>query len=110
MEWWDIYYPQRKAEITAHKLRIEEGSTIKFHCHPVPTMFYVLKGELEVETIEGGKILIKEEESEVEVILTVHRGYVINGPVELIVFYAGSVSIPNTVLPKDDPDNKYCKE
>jgi len=110
---WDggeIYYPQGKAEITAHKLRIDKGHEIRFHCHPVPTMFYLLKGELEVETKEGKKMLIKEGESVVEVMRTVHRGHEINGPVEIIVFYAGSTSIPNTVLSEDDPDNKYCKE
>ena len=73
-------------------------------------MFYVLKGELEVETKEGKKMLIKEGESAVEVMRTVHRGHGINGPVEIIVFYAGSTSIPNSVLPDNDPDNKYCKD
>ncbi|MEJ2116032.1 MAG: cupin domain-containing protein [Gammaproteobacteria bacterium] len=110
---WDdgnIYYPQGQAEITSHKLRIGEGQKIKFHCHPVPTMFYVLKGELEVETKEGKKMKIKEGESAVEVMRTLHRGHEINGPVEIIVFYAGSTSMPNTVLPADDLDNKYCKD
>ncbi len=110
---WDggnIYYPQGPAEITSHKLRIEKGQKIKFHCHPVPTMFYILKGNLEVETKDGNKLFIKEGESAVEVMRTVHRGQAIDGQVEIIVFYAGSVSIPNTVLPKDDPDNEYCKD
>ena len=106
----DIHYPQGKAEITAHKLRIAKGHKIEFHCHPVPTMFYVLNGELEVETKEGKKMLIKKGESAVEVMRTVHRGHEINGPVEIIVFYAGSTSTPNTVLLGDDPGNKYCEE
>ena len=109
---WDngvIYYPQGQAEITSVKLRIEENQLTNFHCHPVPTFGYVLHGELVIEKMNGKKTTIKEGESVVEVMRTIHRGQAINGPVELIVFYAGSTSIPNTVLPEHDIKKKYCK-
>ena len=101
---WDggeIYYPQGQAEITSFILRIEEGQVPRFHCHPVPTMGYVLKGSVEVETKSGEKIIFREGESAVEVMRTVHRGRAIDGPVEIIVFYAGSTEMPNTVLSQE---------
>ncbi len=109
---WDdevIYYPQGQAEITSVKLRIEENQMTKFHCHPVLTLGYILQGELAIETKKGKKITLKKGESVVEVMRTIHRGRAINGPVELIVFYAGSTTIPNTVLAEDDIKMKYCK-
>jgi quercetin dioxygenase-like cupin family protein len=109
---WDggiIYYPQGQVEITSVKLHIEENQVTKFHCHPVPTLGYILKGDLVVETKDGNKITLKEGESIVEVMRTIHRGRAINGPVEIIVFYAGSTTMPNTVLPENDLDREYCK-
>ena len=73
-------------------------------------MGYVLQGEIEVETIDGRKVVFKQGESAVEVMRTVHRGHAIGGPVEIVVFYAGSASVPNTVFPEDDPVHRYCKE
>ena len=109
---WDggvIYYPQEQVEITSVKLRIEENQMTKFHCHPVPTLGYILQGDLIVETKNGKKITLKEGESVVEVMRTIHRGRAINGPVEIIVFYAGSTTMPTTVLPEDDLNREYCK-
>ena len=99
---WDggeIYYPKGKAEISAHKIHISRGHKVEFHCHPVPTMFYVIKGKLEVETKSGEKYLIKEGEAAVEVMHTTHRGHEIDGPVEILVFYAGAVGTSNTIIP-----------
>ena len=109
---WDggvIYYPQGQVEITSVKLRIEENQMTKFHCHPVPTLGYILQGDLIVETKNGKKITLKEGESVVEVMRTIHRGRAINGPVEIIVFYAGSTTMPTTVLPENDLYREYCK-
>ena len=108
---WDegeIYYPKGKIEITSKLLRIENNQVTQFHCHPVPTLGYILHGSVEVETKNGKKILLKEGESAVEVMRTVHRGRAINGPVEIIVFYAGSTTLPNTVLPENDSSKEHC--
>ena len=86
---WDgegISYPQGQPKITSVKLRIEENQVTKFHCHPVPTLGIFLQGDVEVETINGKKIILKEGKSAVEVMRTIHRGRAINGPVEIIVF------------------------
>lgn len=109
---WDgeaFSYPGGKAEITSVMLRIEEGAEPPFHCHPVPTMAYVLSGSLEVETSAGKKVLLQPGESVVEVMRTVHRGIAVAAPAEIVVFYAGAEGIPVTVLPENDPDNKYCQ-
>ena len=106
----EIVYPTGEPEITSVKLKVAAGETTKFHCHPVPTLGYMLKGVLEVETRDGKKVILKEGDSAVEVMRTVHRGTALEGPVEVIVFYAGEKSMPNTVLPEDDLGFKYCNE
>jgi len=110
---WDggsIAYPKGKAEITSIKLKIDEGVTSKFHCHPVPTLGYILKGSVEIETIDGKKVVLKEGDSAVEVMGTIHRGKAVDSSVEILVFYAGSVDTPTTVLAENDPDYKHCKK
>ncbi|NNC54626.1 MAG: cupin domain-containing protein [Pseudomonadales bacterium] len=104
----EIIYPSGEPEITSVKLSIAEGQTTAFHCHPVPTLGYILKGNVRVENASGETVVLQEGESAVEVMRTPHRGTALGGPVEIIVFYAGAKSIPNTVLPAGDPDNKYC--
>ena len=72
---WDggkIYYPKGEIEITSAILKLEEGQVSKYHCHPVPTFGYILKGNVEVETKDGKKVLLKEGESSVEVMKTIH--------------------------------------
>tara|TARA_B100001540_G_scaffold296839_1_gene298876 strand:- start:623 stop:1045 length:423 start_codon:yes stop_codon:yes gene_type:complete len=103
---WDggaIAYPDGDPEITAVILRIGEGDEPPFHCHPVPTMGYVLRGVLEVETANGDKAVFTQGQSVVEVMRTVHRGVALQAPVEVIVFYAGASGLPNTLLPGEDP-------
>lgn len=108
---WDggeIYYPDGNAEITSFILKLEEGQEVPFHCHPVPTMGYVLNGSVEVETANGDKIIFKEGESAVEVMKTVHRGLAVDGPAEIVVFYAGAEGVPNTVMMDDEKAEVYC--
>ncbi|MDX1734308.1 MAG: cupin domain-containing protein [Halioglobus sp.] len=103
-----LSYPEGEARVTAVMLRIDEGDEPPFHCHPVPTMGYVLRGEVEVETASGKTAVFREGDSVVEVMRTVHRGKALRGPVEIIVFYAGATGVPVSVLPADDPDGQYC--
>lgn len=109
---WDggaIAYPSGAAEITSVILRIEEGQDPPFHCHPVPTMGYVLSGRVELETSGGKRKVAGAGESLVEVMGTVHRGRALDGPVEIVVFYAGAVGTPVTVRPDSDPEG-YCRQ
>ena len=104
----DIKYPTGAPQVTSIKLNIAEGELTPFHCHPVPTIGYVLHGDLEVETKDGKKKMLHKGESVVEVLRTVHRGRAIGGPVEIVVFYIGTTSMPHTVLPENDPNHEYC--
>lgn len=109
---WDggaIAYPDGDAEITSVILRLEEGADPPFHCHPVPTMGYVLKGTAEIETAGGQTHRIGAGEALVEVMHTVHRGRAIGGPAEIVVFYAGAVGVPVTVMPGQDPEGQHCR-
>jgi len=108
---WDggsITYPQGQAEITSHRLTISPKTDMPFHCHPVPTLGHILKGQLLVETLAGKTTLLKAGDSVVEVMKTVHRGKAIDADVEIVVFYAGATNLPDTVL-NDSPQSKqYC--
>lgn len=103
-----LVYPEGQAEVTSIKLLLPQGQVSPFHCHPVPTFGYVVKGTIEVETIDGKKTLIREGESAVEVFRTVHRGKAVDGDVEIVVFYAGAVGVPTTVLPENDVNHAHC--
>ena len=105
----DISYPAGDAQVTSIKLKVDETTDMPFHCHPVPTMGYIISGELEVETKGGKKTLLKAGESVVEVMHTIHRGIAIGGPVEVVVFYAGATDVPNTVLADSAASKQYCK-
>ncbi len=108
---WDggsFTYPLGQAEVTSVILRIEAGQQAPFHCHPVPTLGYVLQGTVEVETANGQKIVIEQGESVVEVMRTLHRGTALGGPVEILVFYAGAEGIPTTLLPDEAAAAELC--
>jgi quercetin dioxygenase-like cupin family protein len=105
----DLAYPMGKAQVTSVILHIEPGDEPPFHCHPVPTMGYVLRGSLEVETERGDTRRIGEGSAMVEVMNTLHRGRAVGGPVDIIVFYAGAEGVPTTVLPgSDDAESWPC--
>lgn len=101
---WDggrIKYPDGRPEITSLILTLEEGVITRYHCHPVPTLGYVLRGKIKVETIDGKTAVFSEGESVVEVMNTLHRGTAVAGPVEVVVFYAGAQGMPNTIYPEN---------
>ncbi|MBT4519037.1 MAG: cupin domain-containing protein [Halieaceae bacterium] len=108
---WDggsFSYPPGKAEVTAVVLALDENQITPFHCHPVPTMGFVLEGSIEVETAQGDKTLLEQGAPVVEVMRTLHRGKAVNGAVKIVVFYAGSTAMPNTVLAGDEASGRYC--
>jgi len=105
----EITYPKGQPHVTSVKVKIDAGKATAFHCHPVLTLGYVLKGRLEVETKDGKKKILGEGESVAEVFRTVHRGIALDGDVEILVFYVGDTETPNTVYPENDKEHKYCK-
>ena len=62
-----------------------------------------------METRDGHKKVFSQGDSLVEVMGAVHRGVVVTAPVELIVFYAGAIGVPNTVLEDDNTAKSYCR-
>ena len=109
---WDgakIEYPKGDPEVTAIIIKMEEGYDTGYHCHPVPNLAYMLKGEIEVEVFNGPKNIFREGDAFEEVIHSWHRGKVLKGPVEVLVFYVGEKDIPITIRPKgDDLKNEKC--
>ena len=108
---WDggaVAYPDGVPEITSIILRLEEGSDTAFHCHPVPTMGFVLTGTVAVETAEGRVQQFEAGDSVLEVMNTPHRGRAVGGRVEIVVFYAGAAGVANTLLA--EPGSGSCTE
>ncbi len=82
-------YPEGEAEVTAVRISMQPGHQADFHCHPMPTFGYIASGRLRVETAAGDSIEIKAGDVVAEVMNSLHRSTVLEGPVELLVFYAG---------------------
>ncbi|MCT0254669.1 cupin domain-containing protein [Synechocystis sp. CS-94] len=98
---WDgqpLVYPEGQAEITGMMIEIAPGAETGWHSHPVPSFGILLEGELEVTLADGQKKLIKTGEAIAEVVNTVHNGRNVGqGPVKILVFYAGATDVPITV-------------
>ncbi len=108
---WDggeFSYPEGQPQVTSVRLRLASGEKTPMHCHPVPTFAYVLRGELEVETAAGERTRLQAGDPVVEVMHRVHRGRAVEGPVEIVVFYAGSKQLPTTVLADDPASGRHC--
>lgn len=92
----DFSYPAGQPEITSAKIRLEPGDKVPFHCHAVPTFGYILEGKIKVSLKSGQARVFEKGQSLVEVFKTTHRGEAVEGPVELVVFYAGAKGLQNT--------------
>lgn len=98
-ESWDgmLYkaYPAGPPELTLIRLKIPAHTRLPWHTHPMPSVAYILSGELTVRarkewayrTLGPGQTLA-------EMVDTDHFGSTGNTPVELLVFYAGSPDMP----------------
>lgn len=96
-----LEYPHTNSpEISAFHLKFTPGTQLPWHRHPVPTLAYILKGELEVTVKESGQSKIfKKGDAVTEVINTWHSGKTVSdSDVELIVFYVGVENMSNTEL------------
>lgn len=103
-ETWDgapiKVYPKGTPELSVARIVIAAAEVMQFHCHPVPSAAYVISGELDVELGDGKTKTFHKGDIITEVINTAHRGRNLSdtNPVELIVFYAGSKGLGNTML------------
>jgi quercetin dioxygenase-like cupin family protein len=92
-------YPPGQPEITIRRIIIPAGTRLDTHHHPVINAGYLTKGELTVVSEEGKTLHLKAGDPIIELVDTLHYG--INqgkGPAEIVVFYAGTVGNPTTVL------------
>jgi quercetin dioxygenase-like cupin family protein len=92
-------YPQGQPEITILRIVIPAGTRLDTHSHPVINAGVLISGQLTVVTADGKTLHLKAGDPIVEVVNTMHYG--INEgkvPAEIIVFYAGVVGKPITVV------------
>jgi quercetin dioxygenase-like cupin family protein len=92
-------YPQGQPQITILRITIPAGARLDIHSHPVINAGVLISGELTVLTKDGKRLNLKAGDPIVEVVNTLHYG--INQgrvPAEIIVFYAGTVDTPITVV------------
>lgn len=104
----EFSYPEGSPQVTAVRMELEPDETTPWHCHPVPNFGYVLNGSLEVITADGDRTHVEQGDPLVEVMRTVHRGHVIEGPVEIVIFYAGARDLPTTVLADAADSEIHC--
>jgi len=106
----DFFYPQGNAQISSVKLQLHKNKDAPFHCHPVPTMGFIAKGKVLLETPDGKSREYKAGDAVIEVMKNLHRGKALSDEAEIIVFYAGAKGIPNTVFESDkEAFEKYCR-
>ena len=94
-------YPQNQPEVTILRISIPAGARLETHSHPVINAGVLLSGQLTVLTRDGKTLHLTAGDPIVEVVNTVHYG--INQgavPAEIVVFYAGAIGTPITVVEK----------
>lgn len=92
-------YPSGQPMVTILRISIPAGARLDMHSHPVINAGMLISGELTVLTKDGKTLYLKAGDSIVEVVNTLHYG--INQgrvPAEIVVFYAGTVDMPITVV------------
>ncbi len=96
-------YPEGQPEVSVLRYKIPAHSSLPWHTHPVVNVAYVLSGHLTVIRKDNAKTLVIGPGDVLpEIVGALHRGESGDEPVELIVFYAGTPSVPLTV--KSEPD------
>lgn len=95
-----IEYPDTESpEITALHIEFAPGSETVWHRHPVPSLAYIMSGELEVTIKDGKTKIFRTGDAFAEVINTWHYGKNIGDePVKLVVFYVGEKGLKLTEL------------
>src|SRR5512144_3087974 len=94
-------YPAGQPEVTILRISIPAGARLETHSHPVINAGVLIGGQLTVVTKDGKTLHLKAGDPIVEVVNTLHYG--INQgevPAEIVVFYAGTINTPITVVEK----------
>ena len=102
---WDgawLKYPQGQAEITGVRIDIAPDGETGWHVHNAPSFGVVLQGILEIKLKNGKTNVVKAGDALAEVVNTAHSGKNIGTePVQLLIFYAGAVGLPNSASLKE---------
>ena len=94
-------YLQGQPEVTILRISVPAGGRLETHHHPVINAGVLISGQLTVITTDGRMLHLKAGDPFVEVVNTAHYGINQgNVPAEIIVFYAGTVDTPITVVEK----------
>ncbi|SEM10307.1 Cupin domain-containing protein [Syntrophus gentianae] len=92
-------YPQGQPEVSIRRITVPPGARLETHSHPVINAGVLLSGQLTVVTTDGKTLHLKAGDPIVEVVNTLHYGMNEGTvPVDLVVFYAGAVNMPITVV------------
>ena len=92
-------YLEGTPQITVMKFTIPPHTKMKWHKHLVINTGMLLKGNLTVTDDDGKVLEMKEGDVIVELVNKYHFGENKgNTPVEIVVFYSGTVDVPITVL------------
>lgn len=95
-------YPEGQPEITLLKITIPPGARLPLHSHPVINAGILLSGQLVVTTENDDTITLNAGDPLIEVVHTLHYGRNPGTvPAEILVFYAGKVETPVTVLAEE---------
>ena len=92
-------YPAGQPKVTILRIAIPAGAELDMHKHPVINAGVLISGQLTVLTKSGKTLHLRAGDPIVEVVNTAHFG--INQgstPAEIIVFYAGTVDTPTSVI------------
>jgi quercetin dioxygenase-like cupin family protein len=86
-----LTYPKTDTpEVTTMIIEIPPGGTTPLHRHPVPSIAYMLQGELEVRTDSGIVNRYKTGDTFLETIGRTHQGFNVGTtPVRILVTYIG---------------------
>ncbi|MCX2978306.1 cupin domain-containing protein [Candidatus Marimicrobium litorale] len=89
----DIVYPEGQAEMSGVVIEMAPGGETGWHKHPVPSVGYVIEGQLEVHFKNGDVKKLNAGEAAAEAVDVWHNGVNVGeGPVKLVVFYVGTAN------------------
>ena len=94
----DIVYPGGEAEMSGVVIEMAPGGETGWHRHPVPSVGYVMAGELEVRFKNGEVKRLVAGEAAAEAVDVLHNGVNVGDvPVKLVIFYGGTPGIKLTI-------------
>jgi quercetin dioxygenase-like cupin family protein len=97
------HYPTGQPQLTTLKATMAPHTVLPWHTHPVPNSLYILSGTLTLHDRASGKTLVVHQGQAVgESVDDVHRGEAGDEPVVMLITYAGTPGIQNSVPAKGE--------